>query len=358
MPRTPLAAAMFAAIGGLFGFPPEDTVAEQHPRPPSLPLRVEGKLPSFAGATSWINSPPLSPAGLRGKVVLVDFWTFTCINWLRTLPYVRAWAARYGDRGLVVIGVHTPEFSVEHEIESVRRAAPAMGVGYPIAVDGDYRVWRAFDNAYWPAVYIADAQGRVRYHHFGEGEYEETERVIQQLLAEAGAVGIGSDLTSVDARGPEVAADWSDLKSGENYLGYGRTQSFASSGRRADKPHAYSVPARLALNHWGLSGDWTVGKESVVAEKASSRIVYRFHARDLHLVMGPGPRAQPVRFRVLIDGQVPKTAHGADVDAQGNGTVAEPRLYQLIRQPAPIVDRTFEIEFLDPGVEAFAFTFG
>jgi hypothetical protein len=258
-----------------------------------------------------------------------------------------------------VIGVHTPEFSVEHELDHIRRAAQQMRVDYPIAVDNDYAVWRAFDNAYWPAIYIADAQGRIRYHHFGEGEYVETERVIQQLLGEAGASGVGSELSPVDPRGTEVAADGSTLRSGETYVGYEKAENFASPGGAArDKPYAYAEPAKWTLNHWALAGEWTVGKEIAVAEKPKARIAYRFHARDVNLVMGSGKRGQPIRFRVLIDGHPPEAAHGTDVDAQGNGTLAEPRLYQLVRQPRPIDDRLFEIEFLDPGAEVFCFTFG
>lgn len=326
--------------------------------PATARLPVEGEFPSLKGATAWFNSPPLTPEGLRGKVVLVDFWTFTCVNWLRTLPYVRAWAAKYKDKGLVVIGVHTPEFTVEHEITNIRRAAQAMRVGYPVAVDNDYGVWRAFNNNAWPAIYVADARGRIRYHHFGEEEYERTERVIQQLLAEAGATGVPTDLVAVDPRGTEVAADWNDLKSGETYVGSEKAENFASSGGAYGKAQAYTVPARLTLNRWGLAGEWTVGKEIATAGKPKARIVYRFHARDVNLVMGPGKAGGSVRFRVLVDGHAPEAAHGTDTDAQGTGTVTEPRLYQLIRQPKPIVDRTFEIEFLDPGVEAFCFTFG
>jgi thiol-disulfide isomerase/thioredoxin len=347
-----------AVIGGSFPPGAEDIMTAETPAPSSLPLNVEGQLASFEGATSWINSPPLTPAGLRGKVVLVDFWTLTCVNWLRTLPYVRAWAAKYKDKGLVLVGVHTPEFTVEHDIGNVQRAAKAMRVDYPVAVDSDYKVWRAFGNQYWPAVYIADARGRIRYHHFGEEAYEETERVIQQLLREAGASGVGSDLVAVRPQGTEVAADWNDVKSGESYLGTEKRKNFASGGGPEGKPHLYTVPADLRLNHWGLAGEWTVGRESAGSEKPKARIVYRFHARDVNLVMGPGVAGRPVRFRVLIDGHAPQNSHGTDVDAQGNGTVTEPRLYQLLRQPRPIVDRAFEIEFLDPGADALCFTFG
>ncbi|TMA86287.1 MAG: thioredoxin family protein [Deltaproteobacteria bacterium] len=322
------------------------------------PLPVEGRFPPLGGATGWLNSQPLTAADLRGKVVLVDFWTYTCINWLRSLPYVRKWAEKYKEQGLVVIGVHTPEFRFEKDVDNVRRAAKEMKIDFPIAIDNDYAIWRAFDNHYWPALYVIDAQGRIRHHQFGEGEYERSERIIQQLLSEAGFSGIGDQLAAVDARGVEAEADWADLKSPENYLGHERTENFVSPGAVVDKRRVYAAPARVKLNDWALSGDWTVKKDAVVLNKASGRIAYRFHARDLHLVMGPAARGASVRFRVFIDGQPPGAAHGIDVDDQGNGTVAEQRLYQLIRQSTPIADRQFEIEFLDPGVEAFSFTFG
>jgi thiol-disulfide isomerase/thioredoxin len=324
----------------------------------SARLPIEGELPSFGGATGWLNSPPLTPAGLRGKVVLADFWTYTCINWLRQLPYVRAWAGKYSGQGLVVIGVHTPEFPFEHNPDNVRRAVADMRVGYPVAIDNDYAVWRAFGNYYWPALYFADVQGRIRHHHFGEGGYQQSEMVIQQLLAEAGA-GSGHDLVSPDARGVEAPADWATLRSPENYTGYERTENFASpGGALPGEPQLYTAPAELRLNHWALSGDWTMGEQATTANTAGGQIAYRFHARDLHLVMGPAAAGTSVRFRVLLDGQPPGAAHGADADSEGHGTVAEQRLYQLIRQPGPITERTFEITFLDPGVEACAFTFG
>ncbi len=323
------------------------------------PLPVEGELPSLGGASGWLNSQPLTKDGLRGKVVLVDFWTYTCINWLRSLPYVRGWAGKYKEQGLVVIGVHTPEFRFEKDVDNVRRAVEDMKIDFPIAIDNDYVIWRAFDNHYWPALYVIDAQGRIRHHQFGEGGYERSERIIQQLLGETGITGIGDQLAAVDARGVEAEADWADLKSPENYLGHERTENFVSPGGAVvDKRRVYAAPARVKLNDWALSGDWTVKKDAVVLNKANGRIAYRFHARDLHLVMGAAVRGASVRFRVLIDGQPPGAAHGTDVDEQGNGTVAEQRLYQLIRQSTPIADRQFEIEFLDPGVEAFAFTFG
>jgi thiol-disulfide isomerase/thioredoxin len=317
------------------------------------------ELTSLERADEWLNSPPLTAQALRGKVVLIDFWTYTCINWLRTLPYVRAWADKYRDQGLVVIGVHAPEFAFEKNLINVRRAVKDLGVDHPVAVDSDHVIWRAFRNQYWPALYFVDAQGRVRHHHFGEGSYEQSEMIIQELLAEAGATGVSREPVSVDAKGVEAAADWRSLKSGENYVGYERTENFASPGGAAlNKPRAYELPARLRLNEWALSGDWTVKNQAVMLNKPDGRIAYRFHARDLHLVMGPAAPGTSVRFRVLIDGQPPGNAHGIDVDAQGNGAVTDQRLYQLVRQPAPIADRKFEIEFLDPGAEAFAFTFG
>jgi thiol-disulfide isomerase/thioredoxin len=319
---------------------------------------VEDRLPSLTGATAWLNSPPLTPAGLRGRVVLIDFWTKTCINWLRTLPYLRAWASTYRDHGLVLIGVHTPEFDVEHDLGNVRRAVTDLRVEYPVAVDDDYAVWDAFGNRYWPALYVADADGRIRHHHFGEGGYEQSEATIRTLLTEAGASGLGHDPVPVDARGVEAAADWDSLWSPENYLGSERGENFASpDGAILDTPHVYAVPARLALNHWALSGGWTIRPEAIVLDQAGGRILYRFHARDLHLVVGP-PAGAPVACRVLLDGEPPGAAHGADVDAEGNVTVVQPRLYQLVRQSGPVTDRTFEIIFAEPGVRAYAFTFG
>jgi thiol-disulfide isomerase/thioredoxin len=327
--------------------------------PAKAQLPVMGELSSLRSATNWLNSEPLTAENLRGKVVLIDVWTYTCINWLRTLPYVRAWAEKYKDQGLVVIGVHAPEFPFERDFDNVRQAAKDLKVGFPIAVDNDFAIWRAFRNNYWPALYFVDAQGRTRHHFFGEGDYEQSERFIQKLLAEAGAGAAGRELVSVDGAGAEAAADWASLRSPENYLGYDRTEGFASPGGAVlDKGHAYAAPARLRLNQWALTGDWTIKKGAAALNKASGRIAYRFQARDLHLVMGPAMRGTPVRFRVLIDGQQPGSAHGLDVDEQGIGTVTGQRLYQLIRQPRPIADRLFEIEFLDPGVEAFAFTFG
>jgi thiol-disulfide isomerase/thioredoxin len=355
-----LLAAMLASVVGALIFVSAkggNVVDEMTPAAAQTP--PGGELASLDSATTWLNSEPLTAASLRGKVVLVDVWTFTCINWLRTMPYVRAWAEKYKDQGLVVIGVHAPEFQVERDLDNVRRAARDLRVDYPIAVDNDFAIWRAFDNNYWPALYLVDAQGRVRHHQFGEGEYARSERMIQQLLAETGVGGISQELVSVAGRGVEAAADWDSLRSPENYVGYDRTENFASPGGAApDQRRVYTAPAGLSLNHWALAGDWTMGRQALVLNEANGRIAYRFQARDLHLVMGPGARGAPVRFRVLVDGQPPGAAHGVDVDDQGIGTATEPRLYQLIRQPQPIMDRQFEIEFLDPGVEALAFTFG
>jgi len=331
----------------------------QHVPPPAAQSAAGRELSSLVRATAWLNSPPLSATDLRGKVVLVDFWTYTCINWLRQLPYVRAWADKYRDQGLVVIGVHTPEFPFERNVDGVRQAVEDMKIGYPVAVDNEFAIWRAFRNQYWPALFFVDAQGRLRHHHFGEGDYEQSERFIQKLLAEAGATGIGNDLVAVDAHGIEAPADWGSLRSPENYLGRDRTQRFASpGGATLGRQRLYSAPAQLRLNHWALSGDWTVEKQASVLKKAGGRIAYRFHARDLHLVMGPAEQGTSVRFRVLIDGRPPGSARGIDVDEHGSGTIVRQRLYQLIRQPVPIADRLFEIEFLDSGVAAFAFTFG
>jgi len=322
-------------------------------------LKIEGELPALDGAIQWINSPPLTASGLRGKIVLVDFWTYTCINWRRTLPYLRVWADKYKDRGLIVIGVHTPEFSFEEELDNVRRETTALEIHYPVAVDSNYTIWRAFTNQYWPALYIADAHGRIRHHQFGEGGYEQAERTIQQLLTEMGRTDVPRELVSLDPRGVEKAADWANVQSPETYVGYEQAESFVSPGDAVrDRAHEYTAPSRLALNEWALVGNWTIGPEAAALNAANGRIVYRFHARDVNLIMRSGVRGTPVRFRVRIDGEPPGVAHGVDVDAQGNGTVTEPRMYQLIRQPAPIVDRAFDIEFIDPGVQTFDFTFG
>ena len=328
-----------------------------HTSPARLP--VEGRLPSFDGATGWLNSPPLTATDLSGKIILVNFWTYTCINWLRQLPYLRAWAGKYADHRLVVIGVHTPEFGFEHNLDNVRRAVRDMRIGYPVAVDNDYAVWSAFANHYWPALYFADAQGRIRHHHFGEGEYQQSEMIIQQLLVEAGTTDHDHELVSVEARGAEAPADWATLRSPENYTGYARTENFASPGGVIPgNRHAYQAPAELRLNHWALAGDWTMEEQAATLNDAGGQIANRFHARDLHLVMGSAAPGTAVRFRVLLDGQPPGAAHGADIDSKGNGMVAEQRLHQLIRQPGTVTDRIFEITFLDPGVQAYAFTFG
>ena len=321
-------------------------------------LPVEGQLPPFAGATAWLNSPPLTERDLRGQVVLINFWTYTCINWLRQLPYVRAWAGKYSDGGLVVIGVHTPEFPFEHDLDNVRWAVQDMRVDYSVAIDNDYAVWQAFDNHYWPALYFADVEGRIRHHHFGEGEYRQSEMIIQQLLAEAG-LGSYNDPVSVDPRGLEVPANWAALRSPESYTGYGRTENFASpEGIVAGQPQQYTTPSRLRLDHWALSGSWTIEEQAAKSSAPDGQISYRFHARDLNAVMGPAAPGTSVRFRVLLDGQSPGPAHGTDIDGDGDGTVVEPRLYQLIRQPATVTEHTVEITFLDPGAAAYAFTFG
>ena len=331
-------------------------------RPAAAPLPIEGELPALDGATGWLNSPPLTAAGLRGHAVLVNFCTYTCINWIRSVPYVRAWAAKYAEQGLVVLGVHTPEFAFERGAGNVRRAVREMRIGYPVATDNDYAIWHAFGNLYWPARYFVDAQGRIRQHQFGEGDYEQSELIIQQLLAGdagAGADGPARGVVPVDAGGVAAPADWADLESAENYAGYERTENFASPGGIVPgQRHGYAAPVWLRLNHWALSGDWTVDGQATTLNAAMGRIAYRFHARDLHLVMGPAVAAAPVRFRVLIDGQPPGPDHGLDMDGQGTGTVSQPRLYQLIRQAGPVAERTFEITFLDPGVQAYSFTFG
>jgi hypothetical protein len=322
-------------------------------------LPVEGHVPSFGGASGWLNSAPLTPEGLRGKVVAVDFCTYTCINWLRSLPYVRAWSERYAGDGLVTIGVHTPEFSFEHNFDFIRRALAEMNVRYPIAVDNDYAVWEAFSNHYWPALYLVDAEGRIRHHKFGEGDYDESERAIQQLLAEAGAAGVRRDVEPVEGLGPEAAADWDDLRSPETYVGYRQAQGFASPGGFVpERHHAYAVPERLGVNEWALAGDWTAKAEYSITNGPGARIAFRFDARDVHLVMGPTLDAGDVPFRVSVDGEPPGDAAGTDVGADGTGKLDFPRMYQLIRQRRPVEPRLFEIEFEAPGAEGFAFTFG
>jgi cytochrome c biogenesis protein CcdA/thiol-disulfide isomerase/thioredoxin len=321
-------------------------------------LPDEGPAPSLAGAVEWLNSPPLTMEALKGKVVLVDFWTYSCINCLRAIPYVRAWADKYRDQGLVVIGVHAPEFAFEKNVDNVRKAVADLKIDYPVAIDNNYAIWRASQNEYWPAHYFIDAQGRVRHHHFGEGDYDESERVIQELLAEAGKTDVSSNIVAVNASGAEAAADMKDVQSPETYIGYTRADNFVSPGGAVpDAPHLYEVQAPK-LNEWGVAGNWTIGGESATLNQKGGAIAYRFHARDLHLVLGPGPEGAPVHFRVTIDGAAPGTSHGADVDAEGMGVVEGQRLYQLVRQDGAIGDHTFRIEFLDPGVQAFAFTFG
>ncbi|WP_397457462.1 cytochrome c biogenesis protein DipZ [Pseudomonas lurida] len=322
-------------------------------------LPIEGTLPPLEGAVQWLNSPPLTAEALKGKVVLVDFWTYSCINCLRTLPYVKAWAEKYRDQGLVVIGVHAPEFAFERDVSNVTKAMKDLGITYPVAIDNAYKIWRAFDNQYWPAHYFADAKGQIRYHHFGEGDYAESERVIQQLLREAGARNVAGGLIQADAKGVQQAPDMNEVQSPETYLGFQRAENFISTGTLATNQVAnYPAAGNLALNHWTLEGQWNVGGQQATLDQPGGRIVYRFHARDLHLVLGPGADGKPVRFNVTVDGQAPGDAHGTDVAPDGSGTVTEQRLYQLVRQPGAVQDHTFTIEFLDPNVAAYAFTFG
>jgi thiol-disulfide isomerase/thioredoxin len=308
-------------------------------------------MPPLAGAAEWLNSEPLSPAGLRGRVVLVNFWTLTCINWLRQAPYVRAWSRAYRDDGLVVIGVHTPEFAFEHEINRIRQATIEREIDYPVTVDNDYGVWNAFDNRYWPALYFIDKEGVIRYRHFGEGRYEQSERIIQRL------VGVQRELVSVEGRGVEAPADWDDLQTPETYLGYGRSKRFAPADTATLDPHAYELPAWLPGNHWALAGDWTIGRENVLLRQPGGSIASRFHARDAHLVLSPGTH-EPIPFRVHLDGKPPGRSHGVDVDENGKGLLRDGRLYQLVRQQDAVRDRTVKITFRDPGAEGYAFTFG
>ena len=308
-------------------------------------------------ARDWVNLPRLTAESLAGKVVVAQFCTYTCINWLRTLPYIRAWAQAYREK-LIVVGIHTPEFAFEHNITNVRRALQQLKVDHPIVMDNDYSLWRAFGNNSWPALYFIDTHGRIRDSHFGEGRYEQSQRTIQRLLAEAGVTGTPGDIVPINATGVEVQADWPALRSPENYVGSDRTDNFASPEGLSRSRRLYTAPPRLRLNEWALSGQWTIGGQAAVMATSGGRIRNRFHARDLHLVMGAPRLDASIRVRVTIDGQPPGAAHGADVDASGLGTVVEPRLYQLIRQPSPIAERQFEIEFLDAGVEVFAFTFG
>ncbi len=322
-------------------------------------LPEEGRLPSFDRATTWLNSELLTPEGLLGRVVLVDFWTYTCINWLRTLPHLRAWHTKYAPQGLTIVGVHTPEFGFERDLGNVVAQSRNLGVEYPIAVDSDYGVWDEFANHYWPAVYIADAEGRVRYHHFGEGEYPRTEMVIQRLLIDAGARDLDLDLVMVEPEGLEVAADWASLRSPETYLGYGQSSGFASEDADLyDRPHDYGGARRLRANTWDLAGAWTQAQHAAVLDGAGGRISFAFHARDFNLVMGPASAGASIPFRVYLDGQAVGDARGTDVDPDGRGVLRDQNTYQLIRQPGRISDHVFEIEFLEAGAEAYCFTFG
>jgi cytochrome c biogenesis protein CcdA/thiol-disulfide isomerase/thioredoxin len=315
-------------------------------------------MPELTGAVAWINSPPLTADQLKGHVVLVDFWTYSCINCLRSIPYVRAWAERYKDSGLIVIGVHTPEFAFEKDADNVRRAVSELKITYPVPLDNDYKIWKAFNNSYWPADYMVDATGHIRFHHFGEGKYDETEQQIQTLLKEHNGQLSVNGLVKVAATGAEAAPD-SDVESPETYVGYERADSFLpAGGLKQDVANLYAPPKHLELNQWGLAGTWTDHAQVASLGSARGKIVYRFHARDVHLVLGPAATGKPVRFRVKIDGKAPGENHGVDTDAAGDGTITNQRLYQLIRQKDPIEDHTFEIEFLDPGAQAYAFTFG
>jgi thiol-disulfide isomerase/thioredoxin len=316
-------------------------------------------MPSFRGATQWFNSLPLMDADLKGKVVLVEFWTYTCINWRRTLPYVRVWADKYKEQGLVVVGVHTPEFSFEKDAQNVQWALKDMQINFPVAMDNNYGIWNAFENQYWPAMYFIDAKGNIRHHQFGEGNYEQSEKVIQQLLRESGAKEVPTDIGGIVPAGAEVAADWSTLGSPENYLGFERTANFASPGGAINnQAQHYVAPDKLRLNQWALSGNWTMGQEGDVLNLGGGKLVYRFRARDVNLIMGPAAPGATVRFRVMIDGRPVGDAHGVEVDEQGNGKVIGQRMYQLVRQKGPVAEREVTIEFLDPGVAVFDFTFG
>jgi thiol-disulfide isomerase/thioredoxin len=308
-------------------------------------------MPQLGGATGWLNSEPLGPAELRGHVVLVNFWTLTCINWLRQEPYVRAWSQAYQDDGLVVIGVHTPEFSFEREIDRVRQATKERGIDYPVVLDNDYEIWSAFDNHYWPALYFVDREGIIRDHHFGEGRYEQSERLVQRLL------GVERELVSVEGLGVEAQADWDHLHTTETYLGYGRSERFTPADGATLEARAYELPKQLQVNHWALAGDWTLGRENVVLDHAGGSIAFRFHARDGHLVLSAGARRQ-IPFRVLLDGEAPGPSAGVDVDEDGNGVLRDGRLYQLVRQHDGVRERTLEIIFHESGAEAYAFTFG
>src|SRR5579863_6016595 len=346
----------FRPVAYARGAPPTDGSAAATEQ---IRLANEGPLPSLEGAVAWLNSAPLTRDSLKGKVVLIDFWTYSCINCLRAIPYVEAWSEKYKDDGLVVIGVHTPEFAFEKDRSNVSKAVQDLKITYPVAIDSNYAIWKAFNNEYWPAHYFIDAQGQIRYHHFGEGEYDKSEEVIQQLLKEKNANLKASGIVQVTASGAQAAADLGDVQSPETYIGYARQENYVSPEKiKQDAPGVYTTPGHLDVNNWGLVGKWNVGGERAMLLAAPGKIVFRFHARDLHLVLGPAKDSRPIRFRVLLDGSAPLDDHGVDVDAQGNGTVKEYRLYQLIRQKGKVEDRTFQIEFLDPDVQAFAFTFG
>lgn len=326
---------------------------------PAIPFSSDDPLPSLDGAAQWLNSPPFTRSTLRGKVVLINFWTYTCINWIRTLPYIRAWAEKYQGQGLVVIGIHTPEFLFEHDLDNLRQAVHNLNVNYPVAVDNDYAIWNAFGNRYWPALYLIDVHGHFRYHQFGEGSYEQSERMIQQLLAEAGQKNVSNQLVSVDTQGVEAAIDWGNLQSPENYLGYDRTRNFASPGGEViEEPHHYDMPTQINLNAWALAGNWTMKHNLIHLNEKNGRVTCRFHARDLHLVMGPTAKGTSMPFQVFLDGQPPLAAHGVDVDERGYGTMNQQRLHQLIRQSEPITDHQFEIAFPSAGVDVYVFTFG
>jgi thiol-disulfide isomerase/thioredoxin len=338
---------VFAIVAGLVGA----VLFSQSQRPAAMP--------ELNGAVGWLNSSPLNAKALRGKVVLVNFWTYTCINSLRPMPYVKSWAAKYEDAGLVVIGVHTPEFSFEHERPNVEWATRTFNIGFPVAIDSDYNIWQAFHNEAWPAQYLVDGKGEIRYRHYGEGEYVEMERVIQKLLKESGATGIGDDTVSVSGTGIEATPS-NDERSPETYVGYRQAENFASPEKVArDSRRTYAAPASPSLNQWGLVGSWNVGPEAAVLQAAPGKVVFRFHSRDLHLILAPTKDGKPARFKVTLDGVAPGDNNGVDTGADGSGEIREPRMYQLIRQKGlPIADRTFEIEFLDPGAQVLDFTFG
>lgn len=348
-----LVAIMAASCWGMM-------VAQTEPASDEPPSIIgSSPLGGLSGATGWINSKPLKAKDLKGKVVLVDFWTYSCINCLRSLPYFEAWAQKYKDSGLVIIGVHSPEFGFEQKLPNVQRAVQKFGVTFPVALDSDYAIWKSFNNEYWPADYFVDIHGKVRHEHFGEGNYEESERWIQELLKERSATGMPGGVVDVHARGVEAAPDAREVRSPETYIGYKRAEHFASQGGIAqDKSREYTLPSQPALNQWGFGGKWVDNEQVAVLKSAGGAIVFHFHARDLHLVLGPAAHDKPVRFRVTIDGQAPGENHGVDTDAQGNGVVTTYRLYQLVRQRDGVTDHVFKIEFLDPGVQAFSFTFG